>query len=365
MVDNPRMLQCKTSVSTRTLGRPAPPPALRGHRRRVDLRSGAPPDGCGQKARRCCPRRRARPAGLAAFDLPGSPTSPTAAANSSSKTALAAGDSPSASARRCTSTRAAPCARAGGYQRALAGRDHLDLLRDEGQLNLAVLQTFAQAGCGFDIVSGGELERVLAAGRRRRQVVFSGVGKTRAEMARALEAGVACFNVESEASWNCSRRWRAGRPQRAHQPARQPRRRPQDAPLHLHRPEGQQVRRRARTRAVAPTGAPRACRASRWGIDRHIGSQITETGPTSTRSTACSTGRSGGEPPASPCTISTSAAAWASPTPTSSRRPPRSWSSAMLARIDTQRPRPPQAPCSSPAARWSATPACWSPACCT
>jgi diaminopimelate decarboxylase len=65
--------------------------------------------------------------------------------------------------------------------------------------NLAVLQTFAQAGCGFDIVSGGELERVLAAGASASKVVFSGVGKTRAEMRQALEAGVMCFNVESEA----------------------------------------------------------------------------------------------------------------------------------------------------------------------
>jgi diaminopimelate decarboxylase len=64
---------------------------------------------------------------------------------------------------------------------------------------LAVLQTFAQAGCGFDIVSGGELARVLAAGADPSKVVFSGVGKTRAEMRQALAAGVMCFNVESEA----------------------------------------------------------------------------------------------------------------------------------------------------------------------
>jgi diaminopimelate decarboxylase len=64
--------------------------------------------------------------------------------------------------------------------------------------SLAVLQTFVQAGCGFDIVSGGELARVQAAGGDLAQVVFSGVGKTRAEMALALQAGVRCFNVESE-----------------------------------------------------------------------------------------------------------------------------------------------------------------------
>ena len=95
-------------------------------------------------------------------------------------------------------SRSAMLAALAGYQRALAGRDHLICYAMKANSNLAVLQTFAQAGCGFDIVSGGELERVLAAGGDAAKVVFSGVGKTRAEMARALEAGVACFNVESE-----------------------------------------------------------------------------------------------------------------------------------------------------------------------
>ncbi len=64
--------------------------------------------------------------------------------------------------------------------------------------NLAILQCFAQLGAGFDIVSGGELERVLAAGGNPQRVIFSGVGKTEAEMQRALEVGIHCFNVESE-----------------------------------------------------------------------------------------------------------------------------------------------------------------------
>jgi diaminopimelate decarboxylase len=85
------------------------------------------------------------------------------------------------------------------YQRALAGRDHLICYAMKANSSLAVLQTFAQAGCGFDIVSAGELERVLAAGGDAAKVIFSGVGKTRAEMLRAIEAGVLCFNVESEA----------------------------------------------------------------------------------------------------------------------------------------------------------------------
>jgi diaminopimelate decarboxylase len=85
------------------------------------------------------------------------------------------------------------------YQRALTGRDHLICYAMKANSSLAVLQTFARAGCGFDIVSGGELERVLAIGVPAKKIVFSGVGKTRAEMRRALEAGVLCFNVESEA----------------------------------------------------------------------------------------------------------------------------------------------------------------------
>ena len=85
------------------------------------------------------------------------------------------------------------------YQKALQGREHLICYAVKANSNLAVLQTFAQAGCGFDIVSSGELARVLAAGGDAAKVVFSGVGKTRAEMAEALKVGVKCFNVESTA----------------------------------------------------------------------------------------------------------------------------------------------------------------------
>jgi diaminopimelate decarboxylase len=83
------------------------------------------------------------------------------------------------------------------YERALHGRRHLVCYAMKANSSLAVLQTFAQAGAGFDIVSGGELARVLAAGGDASRVVFSGVGKTRAEMRQALQAGVRCFNVES------------------------------------------------------------------------------------------------------------------------------------------------------------------------
>ena len=84
-----------------------------------------------------------------------------------------------------------------GYQGALAGRDHLICYAVKANSTLAVLEFFARRGCGFDIVSGGELERVLAAGGDPERIVFSGVGKTRTEMRRALDIGVMCFNVES------------------------------------------------------------------------------------------------------------------------------------------------------------------------
>ena len=83
------------------------------------------------------------------------------------------------------------------YQRALQGRRHLICYAMKANSSLAVLQTFAQAGCGFDIVSGGELMRVVAAGGEPDKVVFSGVGKTREDMRLALQHGVRCFNVES------------------------------------------------------------------------------------------------------------------------------------------------------------------------
>jgi diaminopimelate decarboxylase len=85
------------------------------------------------------------------------------------------------------------------YRRGFAGRKARICYAMKANSSLGVLQVFAQAGCGFDIVSGGELERVLAAGSKPGDIIFSGVGKTRAEMRRALEVGVGCFNVESEA----------------------------------------------------------------------------------------------------------------------------------------------------------------------
>ena len=87
----------------------------------------------------------------------------------------------------------------GAWQQALAGRRALVCYAVKANSNLGILSVFARIGAGFDIVSGGELARVLAAGGQADKVVFSGVGKTRAEMRQALEAGIRCFNVESAA----------------------------------------------------------------------------------------------------------------------------------------------------------------------
>lgn len=84
------------------------------------------------------------------------------------------------------------------YDDALEGRPHLICYAVKANSNLAVLNVLARLGAGFDIVSVGELERVLRAGGDPARVVFSGVGKQPAEMRRALEVGVRCFNVESE-----------------------------------------------------------------------------------------------------------------------------------------------------------------------
>lgn len=83
------------------------------------------------------------------------------------------------------------------YADALEGIPHLVCFAVKANSNLGVLNVMARLGAGFDIVSRGELERVLAAGGEPGRIVFSGVGKTRDDMRRALEVGVHCFNVES------------------------------------------------------------------------------------------------------------------------------------------------------------------------
>jgi diaminopimelate decarboxylase len=83
------------------------------------------------------------------------------------------------------------------FRLAVKGRKATICYALKANSNLAIIELMGRLGCGFDIVSGGELERVIAAGCDPHQVLFSGVGKSAAEMARALEVGVRCFNVES------------------------------------------------------------------------------------------------------------------------------------------------------------------------
>ena len=85
------------------------------------------------------------------------------------------------------------------FQGALGERDALICYSVKANSNLAILSLLAQRGAGFDIVSGGELERVAAAGGSLGRTLFSGVGKSEAEIGLALERGVACLNLESEA----------------------------------------------------------------------------------------------------------------------------------------------------------------------
>lgn len=166
------------------------------------------------------------------------------------------------------------------YQRALAGRDHLVCYAMKANSSLAVLQTFAQAGCGFDIVSGGELERVLAAGGDPAKVVFSGVGKTRAEMAQALRAGVSCFNVESEGELEVLSQVAV---ECQHTARISLRVNPDvDAKTHPYISTGLKGNKFgiAHQRALAVYQRAAALPGIEvLGIDCHIGSQITETGP--------------------------------------------------------------------------------------
>lgn len=96
-------------------------------------------------------------------------------------------------------SRAALTAALARFQSAAAGHDVLLCYAMKANSNLAILNLFAGMGAGFDIVSGGELARVFAAGGDPRKVIFSGVGKSAAEMRYALESDILCFNVESAA----------------------------------------------------------------------------------------------------------------------------------------------------------------------
>lgn len=171
-------------------------------------------------------------------------------------------------------------AAARSYLQALAGRPHLLCYAMKANSNLAVLQCLAQLGLGFDIVSAGELQRVIAAGGDPAKVVFSGVGKTRAEMRLALQAGVRCFNVESASELEllsavaCAEGRVAPVSLRVNPDV--------DAGTHPYISTGLKGNKFgvAHERALELYGRARALPGlSVVGIDCHIGSQITETAP--------------------------------------------------------------------------------------
>jgi len=166
------------------------------------------------------------------------------------------------------------------YREALAGSDALVCYAIKANSNLAVLQTLARLGAGFDIVSGGELERVLLAGGEAAKIVFSGVGKTAAEMQRALEVGVFCFNVESEAELELLSQVASSRQQRARVSLRV---NPDvDPKTHPYISTGLRENKFGITFDRAPAVYQRAANLPGIdvvGIDCHIGSQLTELEP--------------------------------------------------------------------------------------
>lgn len=166
------------------------------------------------------------------------------------------------------------------YQRGFAGRKARIFYALKANSSLGVLQVFRRAGCGFDIVSGGELERVLAAGAQAGDIIFSGVGKTRAEMRRALEVGIHCFNVESEAELEVLAEVAAGMGARAPVSLRvNPDVDPKTHPYISTGLKGNKfgIAHRDALRVYRHAAALPGLRVV--GIDCHIGSQITEVGP--------------------------------------------------------------------------------------
>jgi hypothetical protein len=147
--------------------------------------------------------------------------------------------------------------------------------------NLAILNLFARLGAGFDIVSGGELARVLAAGGSADRIVFSGVGKSRAEMRAALEAGIHCFNVESASELDQLDEVAGSLgPPRTGVAARQSRRRRENPSLHLHRPQDGKIRHRLRRslRYLPSRRAPAAYRGEGHRLPHRLATARSGTG---------------------------------------------------------------------------------------
>lgn len=166
------------------------------------------------------------------------------------------------------------------YADALAGRAALVCYAIKANSNLAVLNVLARLGAGFDIVSGGELARVLAAGGDARKTVFSGVGKTGAEIAQALAADILCFNVESAAELAEIERVAAQLGKRAPVALRV---NPDvDPKTHPYISTGLRDNKFGVAYEEAPELYRRAAASKHLqvvGIDCHIGSQITEVAP--------------------------------------------------------------------------------------
>jgi len=166
------------------------------------------------------------------------------------------------------------------FSGACAGRDVLICYAVKANSNLAILNLLARLGSGFDIVSGGELARVLAAGGSAAKTVFSGVGKTEAEMRAALAAGILCFNVESEQE--IERLDRVARDMRCRAPVSMRVNPDVDPRTHPYIATGLKESKFG----IDFGDAPRLYRKAAGlpglrvtGIDCHIGSQLTETGP--------------------------------------------------------------------------------------
>ncbi len=161
-----------------------------------------------------------------------------------------------------------------------AGHDHLICYAVKANSNLAVLNLFARLGSGFDIVSVGELERVIKAGGDPSKVVFSGVAKTAAEMRRALEVDILCFNVESEAELD---RLNTVAAEMGVQAPASLRVNPDvDAQTHPYISTGLKENKFGIDIALAPQVCARAAAMSNInliGIDCHIGSQLTDVAP--------------------------------------------------------------------------------------
>src|SRR5580698_6912110 len=167
------------------------------------------------------------------------------------------------------------------FDRAFRGLPHLICYSVKANSNLSILRLLAKKGCGFDVVSGGELERVLAADSKAgKRVVFSGVGKTREELTAALKAGILLFNVESESElWalaECAGRLRKPAPMALRvNPDVAAETHPYiSTGLHKHKfgvPIGEARSLYAKAKALP--------RLKVTGVSAHIGSQITDVAP--------------------------------------------------------------------------------------